>query len=728
MFKLKHRKYKKRSFFSKNKEIVGSILMLIGVIGIGAGLTTEHFGVIGKFISGMSMFLTGAMYFFNFIAIFLYGLYIIVTRDKFKFFNIKLVGLYVFIIGTLSLIHINYVNLNAIELNIFDATKVCYEQMLDAIKGTFNPAGGGVIGAYTTILFVKLLSSIGAKIVSIVLITIGAGLVLNFSIIDLIKYIIKKVRDIKFNKKIKEIVKDDTKELEHKKIISNFNELSNVEKKSDSVDVEVDRYKATKNGNYILPNYKLLLDQKVKNNVNESKQNIKYNVERLEKVLEDFDVIAKVVGVNVGPAVTLYEMELKSGTKISKVLGISREISLALAAKNVRIQAPIPGKNTIGIELPNAQNTIVTLRDVFEDIPTAMNNSKLCVALGKNIMGKTIYMEINNTPHLLVAGATGSGKSCCINSIIISILLRTTPDEVKLVLIDPKKVEMSIYNGIPHLLMPVVTDPRKASLALGRMVSEMERRYSLFNETNTKNISDYNEHVNERNKNMNGDLEKLPYIVIIIDELADLMLIAAKEVEDSILRITQMARAAGIHLIVATQRPSVDVITGLVKANIPSRISFAVSSSVDSRTILDMLGAEKLLGKGDMLFLPMGENTPIRIQGAYVKDSEIKKVVDYTVSQQKAQFDDRYTLVEAESTMMHKDDEDEYEDPLYNEIVEFVIKTQKASASLLQRRYKLGYNRAARIVDLLEERGIVGPQNGSKPREVLVELDESNKN
>ncbi len=726
MFKLRHRKYKKRSFFSKNKELVGSLLMLIGIIGVGAVLTAEHFGIIGKVLVGTSMFLTGTLYFFNFIVIFFYGLYMVIVRDNFKFFTIKLIGLYVFIIGVLSLAHINYVNLNAIELNIFDSTKICYGQMIEAIKGSFNPLGGGIVGSYTTLLFVKLLSTVGAKIVAIVLIAFGAGLVLNFSVIDLVKYIVKKFKDIKFNKKMKEIVKEDTKELEHKKVITSFNELSNVEKKPEEV-VEGQRYKTTKNGNYVLPSYKTLLDPKVKNNVNESKHNIKFNVERLEKVMEDFDVTAKVVGVNVGPAVTLYEMELKSGTKISKVLGISREISLALAAKNVRIQAPIPGKNTIGVELPNAQNTIVTLREVFEDLPTSMDNSKLCVALGKNIMGKTIYMEINNTPHLLVAGATGSGKSCCINSIIVSILLRTTPDEVKLVLIDPKKVEMSVYNGIPHLLMPVVTDPRKASLALAKMVNEMEKRYSLFNETNTKNINDYNEYVNERNNNMNGDLEKIPYIVIVIDELADLMLIAAKEVEDSILRITQMARAAGIHLIVATQRPSVDVITGLVKSNIPSRISFAVSSSIDSRTILDMLGAEKLLGKGDMLFLPMGENTPIRIQGAYVKDAEIKRVVDYTVSQQKAQYDDQYTLVEAESTLMHTDD-DEYEDPLYNDIVEFVIKTQKASASLLQRRYKLGYNRAARIVDLLEERGIVGPPNGSKPREVLVELDESNRN
>ena len=297
-----------------------------------------------------------------------------------------------------------------------------------------------------------------------------------------------------------------------------------------------------------------------------------------------------------------------------------------------------------------------------------------------------------------------------------------------MVLVDPKKVEMGMYNGVPHLLMPVVTDPKKASIALMKMVSEMERRYSLFEETRTKNIGDYNRYVDDRRRNLNGKMEKLPYIVIIIDELADLMLVAAKEVEDSILRITQMARAAGIHLIVATQRPSTDVITGIVKANIPSRISFAVSSSIDSRTILDMTGAEKLLGKGDMLFLPMGENSPVRIQGAYVSDDEINKVIDYVVSQQKAQFDNKFNL-DATATTIHNDEVDssdveEKDDPLYKDIVEFVVKTGKASASLLQRKYKLGYNRAARIIDLLEERGIVGPQNGSKPREVLVKLEE----
>ena len=358
-----------------------------------------------------------------------------------------------------------------------------------------------------------------------------------------------------------------------------------------------------------------------------------------------------------------------------------------------------------------------------------MKESKLAVTLGRDIMGNPQYCEINKTPHLLVAGATGSGKSVCINSIIVSILMRTRPDEVKLVLVDPKKVELSMNNGVPHLLAPVVTDPRKANIALKKMVTEMERRYDLFENSKTKNIAGYNTYIDKQNEKLpEGEkLNKLPFIVIIIDELADLMLVAAKEVQDSIMRITQMARAAGIHLIVATQRPSTDVITGVVKANIPSRIAFAVSSGIDSRTILDSVGAEKLLGKGDMLFLPQGENTPIRIQGTFVSDDEIKNVVNYTIKQQKARYDETLTMDPEEmnaTTMVDNEghDYDPGEDPLYDQVVEFVVTSKKASTSLIQRRFRIGYNRAANLVDKLEERGIVGPQNGSKPREVLVEL------
>ncbi len=434
--------------------------------------------------------------------------------------------------------------------------------------------------------------------------------------------------------------------------------------------------------------------------------------------------------VNVGPSVTQYELEISSGTKVNKILSLNREISLALAKRDVRIQAPIPGKSTVGIELANDTIMPVGLREILDTIPAGKENSKLLVALGKNIMGNSIFCEIDKTPHLLVAGATGSGKSVCINCIIASILMRTKPNEVKLVLVDPKKVELSMYNGIPHLLIPVVTDPRKANDALKKIVCEMEERYDVFSDKGVKNIATYNAWVDKENKKRPEEekLNRMSYIVVIVDELADLMLVASKEVEDSIMRITQMARAAGIHLIVATQRPSTDVITGVVKANIPSRISFSVSSSIDSRTILDATGAEKLLGKGDMLFLPMGENNPVRVQGAYVSDEDLQRIVDYTISQQKAQYDEKFLSINNDNNKDVNDARnapEEYDDPLYNEIVEFVIMTGKASASLLQRKFRLGYNRAARCMDLLEERGIVGPPNGSKPREVLVKLDDS---
>ena len=406
---------------------------------------------------------------------------------------------------------------------------------------------------------------------------------------------------------------------------------------------------------------------------------------------------------------------------------------MALAKKDVRIEAPIPGKNTVGIEFANDVATPVSFYEIISS-KQMMNapEKKLMVPLGKSIMGDIGVCEINKMPHMLVAGTTGSGKSVCINGIICSILMRAKPDEVKLVMVDPKVVELSVYNGVPHLMCPVVSDPKKAAVALAKMVAEMERRYETFSETKTKNIESYNAYIDKWNEEHKADDVKkarLPYIVVIIDELADLMMVAAKEVEDSILRITQKARAAGIHLIVATQRPSTDVITGLIKANIPSRISFAVGSGIDSRTILDMTGAEKLLGKGDMLFLPIGVNSPTRIQGSFITDDEIKKIIDFTVEQQKAQYDESLMNLDAVDHNVSNASGTEFgdaandEDPLYNDIVQFVIETQKASASLLQRRFKLGYNRAARLVDLLEERGIIGPANGSKPREVLVQLD-----
>ena len=480
------------------------------------------------------------------------------------------------------------------------------------------------------------------------------------------------------------------------------------------------------------PSYKLppldLLNKPKKKNTEMDNALIEANIEKLENVLKSFGVIAKVVEVHIGPTVAQYELEIASGTRVNKITTLSREIALALSKKDVRIEAPIPGKSTVGVEFANDNPATVSFYEIMASKTMLQNqDKKLMVPLGKSIMGDIGVCEINKMPHMLIAGTTGSGKSVCVNGIICSILMRAKPDEVKLAMVDPKVVELSVYNGIPHLMCPVVSDPKQAAILLQKMVNEMEKRYHMFAQTGTKKIEGYNEYVEKWNKNHPDEqLEKMPFIVIIIDELSDLMMVAAKEVEDSILRITQKARAAGIHLIVATQRPSTEVITGLIKANIPSRIAFAVGSGIDSRTILDQVGAEKLLGKGDMFFLPIGMNNPIRIQGSFITDGEIEKIIEFTKTQQEASYNDDFMKLEEtkEETNSEKmsDTKANSDDELYNEIVDFVVKTQKASASLLQRKFKIGYNKAATMIDTLEENGIIGPATGnSKPREVLVQ-------
>ena len=742
---------KKESYFM---DLYGILLMLVAIIGIG------KYGPVGRFIASFAVFLVGNLYFFLLLFILVMGGYLIIYRKNINFFSSKMLGFYLFLIGILVFLHQNYV-LESVQVSkIFSAT---VDNIMSAVTrimeskisvGVFDASlsntGGGILGAIFSTLFYKLFEKDGTDIVVWVLLISGFMIFTGMSIFNIVRNIAEKTKDmipereekpkkekVKDKSKIEPISINDTdsklKIVDHndvdkdKLVVHDISQITKVA--SEAVNEEAPKVeKVETNKQYKLPPIELLDAPKNKKN-NTDHQVIEKNIEILEKVLKDFGIIGRVVEVNIGPTVTQYEMELNSGTKVSKLLSINKEISLALAKKDVRIQAPIPGKSTVGIEMPNDHAQSVSLRETIEGMPKNTNTSLLAVALGKDIMGKVKYCEIDKTPHLLVAGATGSGKSVCINGIIISILMKARPDEVKLVMVDPKKVELGIYNGIPHLLTPVVTDPRKASIALKRAVSEMERRYDLFEELGTKNITSYNKLIEEKNKKLPEDekYSKMPYIVVIVDELADLMLVAGKEVEDSIMRITQMARAAGIHLIIATQRPSTDVITGLIKANIPSRISFAVSSSIDSRTILDMTGAEKLLGKGDMLFLPMGESAPDRIQGSFVSEEEIKKVVDYTISQQKAQFDSNFMDLDSvdheKKNNPISDDKEEYDDPLYNEIVEFVVTTGKASASLLQRKFKLGYNRAARIIDLLEERGIIGPQNGSKPREVLIKLE-----
>lgn len=733
MTKKKQKKEKEK--FEYSEEILGVLIVLICVIGI------LGYGRAGNFFRSFAVFLTGICYAPFLIILLILGLYLIVKRKMPNLLTTKFIGSYMISLTLLVYCHREYIKLNS-------GSKIITETFTNVMSSFRSPqvisnTGGGMIGAIFGYTFDWAFSD-GIYIVLITIALLGLILVFNTSLIDLVKKIkvpkFKKVKkDIKESNEEEE-VKDE--EVEDKRIIiSSMEQLShikdndiNVDKDipiKDAMDEEKSAFKkdeeVTSNPNYKLPPISLLKSAKNVNN-KENENNAKECISKLEEVFKVFEISGKIVQVNIGPTVTQYEMELKAGTKVNKLLSIQREIALALAAKDVRIQAPIPGKSTIGIELPNKVNAAVSFKEVFSSMPSVNEKNLLAVGLGKDIMGKVRWVEINDTPHMLVAGSTGSGKSVCINCIIASILMRSRPEEVKLVLVDPKKVEFSMYNGVPHLLCPVVTNPKKASVALQNIVSEMERRYELFEHTKCKKISQYNEFC-ERNP----EYKKLPYIVVIIDELADLMLVAAKEVEDSIMRITQMARAAGIHLIVATQRPSTDIITGVVKANIPTRISFAVSSSIDSRTILDMVGAEKLLGKGDMLFLPMGENQPTRIQGAFVSEEELQKIVDFTISQQKACYDESITMDNSSSSGEDNYNdgyvsEEEYDDPLYNEIVDFAIRSGKISASLIQRKYRLGYNRAARIVDLLEERGIIGPQNGSKPREVLVKLEGNNNN
>lgn len=726
MSKKKQKKDENKKTLDRASEVNGILFILIAIIGI------CRYGVIGRLISSFSVFLVGTIYPLLLLTVAVIGVYLIMKRSYPSFFSSKLLGLYVFIFALLILLHLNYVTAN--HLDFIKIIKETIDNVLISFK---NPdiianTGGGIIGAIFSYVFVSLFSVQGTKIVIIGMIVLGSILFLNVSILEIVKKV-KEFNQNLFKRKEKNTQEGSSIEEEKKIIISSVDELNSYKEekevaKEEEKEVEpivkeeaksVSNETVLHNEHYKLPPLSLLNSVKKGSNT-ENVNLVKNNAVVLEKVLTDFDITGKIVECHIGPSVTQYELEIKAGTKVSKILGIQKEIALALAAKDVRIQAPIPGKNTIGIELPNKVISPVSFKEVMSYLPDVNSKNLLMVALGKDIMGNVKYAEINATPHMLIAGSTGSGKSVCINCIIASILMRAKPEEVKLVMVDPKKVELNMYNGVPHLLCPVVTDPKKASVALKNIVVEMERRYDIFEQTHNKNISSYNAYCETH-----PEFPKLPYIVVIIDELADLMLVAAKEVEDSIMRITQMARAAGIHLIVATQRPSTDVITGVVKANIPSRISFAVSSSIDSRTILDMSGAEKLLGKGDMLFLPMGENVPIRIQGAYVSEEELNKIVNFVIEQQKASYDDSLTQSVEESSSIDDNysSTEEYDDPLYNEIVDFAIHSGKISASLIQRKYRLGYNRAARIIDLLEERGIIGPVNGSKPREVLVKLE-----
>lgn len=741
MAKKKKSKEDAGSSFQYSVELTGLFLILVGLIGFG-------FGPVGGILKQFAMFLLGEWWFCILFLVLYLGVYMLIKRKLPNFFTSKLLGVYIFIIIVLVLSHLTFVKTVENPTAIFQETINNYMDRMASINKaniltstgqTSIVIGGGILGAAFSFLVSVLFGLTGTYIVLSILFIFGLVLTFNLNLGSVLGKIFHKREH-----KPKEHVSHEEHDMvpitgadddDDKIIITSVEELKQnhvqpMEQKEEvkMLEESVSVSSPVVNSAYKLPPISLLDEPKRSKKVN-STEFIRSNKECLERVLNDFQIAGKVVEIHVGPAVTQYEVVVPTGTKLSRVSSINKEIALALAAKDVRIEAPIPGKSTIGVEIPNKEVAPVQIKEVIGDADPEKIKKGLLVTLGKDIAGRTINADLSTMPHLLVAGSTGSGKSVCINSIIISLLMHYRPDEVKLVLVDPKQVELSNYNGVPHLLAPVVTDPKKAALVLQKVVTEMDKRYHILAEKGVKNIKDYNKKVEEENKKHPDTPEaKMNYLVVIVDEMADLMIVARKEVEDSIMRITQLARAAGIHLIVATQRPSTDVITGVIKTNIPSRIAFSVASYIDSRTILDAPGAEKLLGKGDMLYLPMGAPFPTRIQGCYISDDEIGRIIKHVCNQQAASYDESLTNtnIEGSSPAGLGGENDDADDPIYDEAVKFAIDTGKVSASLLQRRFRLGYNRAARIIDLLEERGIIGPSNGSKPREVLVKLKEDN--
>lgn len=734
-------------------EIIG--LLLIGF----AIIIFFEYGFVGKTVQNLSMFLLGNLHFAlpSFLVIF--AILLMVKREKIPMTDRIIIGVFMMILS-LSIFSHSVLIEELHKQNALQSNSVLKEtwRILITDEGIVNKSdalGGGFIGALLFSMFHILFGSTGARVVAVLMVLNGIVLVTGKALVPVIAEKIPNIK-IKFPKKkkrkrrslnkdvnvrkrtkseepsaVEEMVASDEEvaklsileedDEEHEPIISAFTQHIKKqeepeEEKDESIEQTIQQSveQNVENQDYRLPPMNLL-NVPPEHDQSSEYSIIQANAKKLEQTLLSFGVKAKVVQVHLGPAVTKYEVMPDVGVKVSRIVNLQDDLALALAAKDIRMEAPIPGKSAIGIEVPNSEVAVVTLREVLESKENNKPDAKLLIGFGRDIAGQAILAELDKMPHLLVAGSTGSGKSVCINGIILSILMRAKPHEVKMMLIDPKMVELNVYNGIPHLLAPVVTDPKKASQALQKVVSEMERRYDLFSHTGTRNIKGYNRYVERYNEEHEDKLPKLPYIVVVIDELADLMMVASHDVEDAITRLAQMARAAGIHLIIATQRPSVDVITGVIKANIPSRIAFAVSSAVDSRTILDMGGAERLLGRGDMLFMPAGTSKPIRVQGAFVSDEEVQAVVDFVVSQQKAQYDESMIPTDEPEKTFEEDT-----DELYDEAVKLVVEMQSASISMLQRRFRIGYSRAARIIDQMEARGVVGPPDGSRPRQVLI--------
>lgn len=719
----KNKRKKQSQKLDYNSDILGVVLIAIGIIAL-LSLFNQKMGLMGQIISGTTFTLMGfGGYFFPFI---LMGIGTILILDKFKQKEMK-ISIASFLLFLLFLILLD-------RINTVDHSLLM--RIRNGLTLSKFGKGGGFLGSLFGYFFYNLFGVVGSYIVISVAVIINLLLISDTKIKDLIKKIkekttalnIKPIKKIKINDGSKEKTLKQDKALKNKKTeietdlkINDYNRLDNNENKKQqiidkeaSIDIESEVKQNVKASTtkYQLPPINLLKHQDVKSGTND-KREILNNAKIIETTMKNFGIEASISNINKGPTITCYELMPAPDVKLSKIVSLSDNISMNLATSDIRIEAPIPGKTAVGIEVPNKAKDVVLLRDIIDSEEFKNLDSDVPIALGKDVSGKPMVTSIDKMPHLLIAGATGSGKSVCINSIIMSVLFKSSPEKVKLLLIDPKVVELNVYNDIPHLLIPVVTDAKKAAFALNWAVTEMEKRYKLFAQNSVRDISSYNSKVKKEE-------DKLSKIVIIIDELADLMMVSAKEIEDYICRLAQMARAAGMYLIVATQRPSVDVITGTIKANIPSRISFAVSSQVDSRTILDMSGAEKLLGKGDMLFYPSFYSKPVRLQGVYVDDSDIGKVIEFLKEQQLAEYDEEIIDIIQNTKEIDTTDSDE----LLPEAIKLVVSEGQASISFLQRKLKIGYARAARIVDEMEERGIVGGYEGSKPRKVLISQED----
>lgn len=734
------KKGKKKVSLKKNVklELIGLFFIFIAIFGSGASAISE--GFIPGFLENILRFFLGIWYFVASIGFLVTGITILVKKRYPDYLHKKMIGFYIAFLGLLLFTHIQTLNRVLIadeNTSILATTWSNYSSFIQDDASAMI-TGGGLVGGLLFAVTYFLFSSLGAKIVAVFSIFIGVLFITERSIGDVMKRIgkwfmqlknraverIKERRQVPIEGPLTEELKPEKElaEQDYTEMVYAFDQEepdSHEEEPKEDIPTQVDdiediaQVENIENEDYELPPMRVL-NEPIATSQQQEKSHIQSTVRKLERTFQSFNVKARVSKVHVGPAVTKYEITPEAGVKVSRIVNLNDDLALALAAKDIRIEAPIPGKSAVGIEVPNKEVAMVSLREVIDS--TMTNPAKLLFALGRDVSGNSVIDELNKMPHMLIAGATGSGKSVCVNGIITTILMRAKPHEVKMMMIDPKKVELNIYNGIPHLLAPVVTDPKKASQALKKVVAEMERRYELFSETSTRNIEAYNAYVQQINatNEENDPAEALPYIVVLVDELADLMMVASGDVEDAITRLAQMARAAGIHLIIATQRPSVDVITGVIKANIPSRIAFSVSSQTDSRTILDAGGAEKLLGRGDMLYQPVGLSKPIRVQGAFLSDEEVEAVIAHCVSQQKATYQEDMIPDEKSQTY------EEVQDELFEDAVALIIEMETASVSMLQRRFRIGYTRAARLIDAMEDRGYVGPYEGNRPREVLI--------